>query len=369
MMPILTLSTTTAVQQWSEIIAGLGTVILTVFLVVLYKRQQEQLAAQHEAVLEVTDVEWYGDRAIVWVSNFGNGVAKNLSLATLVKSDVGNHRTHTVRSTALKRIDKDGEWTNHIQSGEEDIPFHGKSKVGQIAPQDWPRDWMSLSFSAFVRRAKREGATEVKFCHVVQGAELSKNSCWDQIEPMTQSVNPQNFDSCHTLENLPSVTKHGLDSTFYPYFRESSIRKWAVNIYSLIVRTFDILSPGITVQPRVLDASGTKRVKRVLLKRQLKRKAGSLRDSVPAPAQVRKLSSVLSRYSGQDLVLLLVLLFASMVVGSVYFPTLGTVQIPFPHTTFALNLGPQIIGLLAVALTGCLSIYIVHLLNRYRSFA
>jgi hypothetical protein len=38
--------------QWSEIVVGLGSVVLTILLVVLYKRQQEQLAAQHEAVLE-----------------------------------------------------------------------------------------------------------------------------------------------------------------------------------------------------------------------------------------------------------------------------------------------------------------------------
>lgn len=262
----------TAVHQWSQIIAGLGTVILTVFLVLLYKRQQEQLAAQHEAVLEVSNVEWYDDRAIVWVSNFGNGVAQHLSLVTLVKSDNDDHREYTLRGNALKRIDKEGEWTNIIQPGEENVPFHGKSKVGQLAPTDWPSAWISLSFSGFIRRAKDSGATEVKFCHVVKGAELSGSSCWDRVNPMNQSTNPQKFDFQHSLENLPTRTEHGLDDTFYPYFKKSVIRKWAIRTYVLWLQFFNRVLPKITVRPRELDASGTRRVKRVVLKRQLKKK-------------------------------------------------------------------------------------------------
>lgn len=256
---------------WSKVIAGLGSVILTILLVILYKRQQEQLAAQHEAILEVTDVEWHNrDRGIFWVSNFGNGVAKDLFLTTLVKSDSGDHRTHAVRSTALTRIDKDGEWTNVLQAGEEDIPFHAKSKVGQQAPSYWSDDWTTLRFSPFIREAKENGATEVKFCHVIHGAELSGNACWDQVQPMTQSVDPQEFETDHSLGNLPSVTKHGLDKTFYPYFRSSFLRKWIFWVYAKGVRGLNRVIPKITLRPRVLDASGTRRVKRVLLKHQLR---------------------------------------------------------------------------------------------------
>lgn len=257
-------------QQWSEIIAGIGTVVLTIFLVLLYKRQAEQLEAQHEALIEVTDVEWYDDKAIIWVSNFGNGVAKNLRLATLVKSDTGEHREYIVRSNSLKRIDKEGEWTNLIRPGEENVPFHGTSKIGEMAPRNWPGDWISIKFSNFIRTARDNGATEVKYSHVVQGAELSGNSCWDRINPMTQSVNPQDFDWNHTLENLPGKTEHGLDDTFYRYFRSSFFWDLTMRLYVFLIRMLNRVIPKIQLRPRNLDASGTKRVKRVLLKRDLK---------------------------------------------------------------------------------------------------
>lgn len=257
-------------QQWSEIIAGLGTVVLTVFLVLLYKRQARQLEAQHEAVLEVTNVEWYGDRAIIWVSNFGNGVAKRLRLTTLVKSDTGEHREYTVQANSLKRIDKEGEWTNLIQPGEEKVPFQGTSKVGKLAPRSWPGDWISLKFSNFIRRARDNDSTEIKYTHVVKGAELSGNSCWDRIDPMTQSVNPQDFRRKHSLGNLPKKTKHGLDNTFYRYFRTSIFWKWAVRLYVFSIRILNKVIPKVKLRPRSLDASGTKRVKRVILKRDIR---------------------------------------------------------------------------------------------------
>jgi hypothetical protein len=258
----------------------LGTVVLTVFLVLLYKRQARQLEAQHEAVLEVTSVEWYGDKAIIWVSNFGNGVAKNLNLATLVKSDTGEHREHIVRSNSLKRIDKEGEWTNLIQPGEERVPFYGTSKVGKLAPRNWSGDWISIKFSNFIRTARDNDSTEIKYTHIVQGAELSGNSCWDRIDPMTQSVNPQDFDREHSLGNLPGKTKHGLDNTFHRYFRTSIFCKWAVRLYVFLIRILNKIIPKMKIRPRNLDASGTKRVKRVILKRNITEFYGNLKSKV-----------------------------------------------------------------------------------------
>lgn len=276
-------------QQWSSLVAGLGTVVLTAFLVILYQRQKEQLAAQHKAVLEVTDVEWYGDRAILWVSNFGNGVAENLHLTTLVKSETGEHRTHAGRSNALKRIDKDGEWTNLIQPGEEEVPFHATAKVGQPAPINWPADWTSLKFSSFVKEAKENGSTEVKYLPVVKGGELSGDVCYDTVYPMTRSVNPQEFEFEHSLGNLPSYTEHGLDETFIRYFRESTSWKLAFNMYERVINVLNWPLPVITLRPRILDASGTKRVKRVLLKRDLKHLATVTKKQIVSfPSSVRE---------------------------------------------------------------------------------
>jgi hypothetical protein len=267
-------------EHWSELIAGIGSVVLTGFLVILYKRQQRQLAAQHEAILEVTDVEWYGDKGIFWISNYGNGVAKNLSLSTLVKSNAGDHRTHSVRSNALKRIGKEGEWTNLIEPGEERVPFYGTSKVGQVPPPNWHNKWASCKFSKFVQKAKENNATEVKFCHVVEGAALSGVGCWDRVDPVNQSFDPQDFDYKNSLGNLPSFRKDTSDNTFYPYFRNSITRKWIFKVYEKSVDFMNWLLPWISLGPRAWDASGTKRVKRVLLRQQLRTKTESLRGSI-----------------------------------------------------------------------------------------
>lgn len=353
----------TAIHQWSQIIAGLGTVILTIFLVILYRGQRDQLAARHEAVLEVTEVEWYRDKAIIWISNFGNGVAKDLFLTTLVKSNTGDHQTYALRSQGLKRIDKQGTWTNLIQPGEEDIPFHGKSVLGSVAPQTWARGWVPISFSTFVRRAKGNGSTEVKFCHVVNGVELSGDTCWDRLEPMDQIVNPQDFNRTHSLSDLPSVTKSGASNAFYPYFRESTIRNFAVRIYARALYFINKLFPRIKLRPRPLDASGTKRVKRVLLKRQLEQKADLVRQRVPEVLTGENWRVIIP---GKQTVMILFLVTLSMIVGWLYFPPFDLTSIFMSQNEFVPAFSPilPLLGPLSLALTGLLSAYLVFLLRR-----
>jgi len=275
------------VFQWSEIVAGLGSVVLTILLVVLYKRQQEQLAAQHEAVLEVTGVNWEGDNATVYISNFGNGVAKRLQLATLVQVDTGDHRYYTMRSNVMERIDKNeevpveiqrqegnllferGGRPNAIRPEEENIPFEGKSRVGKPAPINFKGDWTGRDFSDFIRDMKDEGSTEVKYIHAVVGNQLSNKRVAESIYITTRSVNPQNFVRKHSLENLPGVTEHGYDHTFDHYFRSTWWTWFKDRIYFARFRFLNWLLRGRGPRIRPLDASGKKRVKRVLLRRQI----------------------------------------------------------------------------------------------------
>jgi hypothetical protein len=287
------------VFQWSEIVAGLGSVVLTILLVVLYKRQQEQLAAQHEAVLEVTGVDWEGDRATVYISNFGNGVAKRLRLATLVQVDTGDHRYYTIRSNVMERMDKkesipddmQQQWgnalfdrggrPNAIQPEEEDIPFEGKSRVGKPAPINFKGEWIGRDFSDFIRDVKKEGSTEVKYLHAVVGNQLSNRRVAEPIYMTTRSVNPQDFVRKHSLENLPGVTEHGYDHTFDHYFRStwwSWFKDW---IYFTRVRFLNWLLRGRGPRVRPLDASGKKRVKRVLLRQDVSYFLRRIKNRIP----------------------------------------------------------------------------------------
>lgn len=254
--------------QWSRVVAALGTLILTIYLATLYKRQQEQLAANHEAILETTDPRWNGDTVSVSISNFGNGVAKDLRLTTLVYVDTGAHREYTLRSSFMKRQDTQGEGTHIIQPGEEDIRFEGTSKIGEPAPISAPYDWAGTSFKRFVMKMKEDGAREVKYRHIIQGSELSKKRCFDRLDRMTVSFNPQRFDHQHSLENMPSGVEYGYDDIFQPFFREPTIDwDW---IYYNGIRLLDRILPKVTIQLRNLDSSGVRRVKRVLLRRRIK---------------------------------------------------------------------------------------------------
>ena len=189
------------ISQWSEVVSGLGSIVLSLLLVILYKRQQEQLSANNKALLDVSSVEWDRDKATIELSNYGNGVATNLSLLTLAYVDNGGHRRYVAKSNHLKRQDKSGEWANTIRPEEEDIEFKGKSRIGKMAPDTWPNDWIPTYFSSFIREMRATGSEEVKYLHVVKGAELSNDVCLTTVAPSTRIVNPQNFEQRSSVED------------------------------------------------------------------------------------------------------------------------------------------------------------------------
>lgn len=258
------------VLQWNEIVTGLGTVVLTIFLVILYKRQQEQMAANHKAVLEVTDFEWDGDEATVYVSNFGNGVAKDLALATLVYVDTGEHRKYTLRLNHMKRQDKQGEWTNVITPGEEEIPLKGKSIVGKLAPISWSNNWIDTNFGDFIIDMSEKGANEVKYLHLVRGVELSNKRCIAMLQATTSGLNPQKFDHHHSLQDMPHIIRYGHDNTFLPYLHKSTTDRIMNWIYINKIQFLNWILPKVTIRSRPLDTSGTRRVKRVILRRNIR---------------------------------------------------------------------------------------------------
>ncbi|WP_152420498.1 hypothetical protein [Halococcus thailandensis] len=257
------------VLEWSQTIGALGSVFVSLLLAILYKRQQEQLAADNKALLEVSSVEWDRDDATLKMSNFGNGVAADLSLVTLAYVDTGEHRVYSSRRSFLKREDKEGEWANTIRPEEEDIIFHGKSKIGNMAPDGHPRRWYGINFSLFIKQIASRGATEVKFIHIIKGSELSKSPCFEVVSPWTQIINPQDFGPSNSLENLPSVSFHGSDDTFTPYFRQDTISQISPWIYHKGIRIMNTI-PKVDIQSRPLDASGLKPVKRVFLRAKIK---------------------------------------------------------------------------------------------------
>lgn len=259
------------VLQWNEIVATVGSIILTLFLIILYKRQQEQLAADHKAWLEVSDAEWDGDEATIQLSNFGNGTAANLKLVTLAYIETGEHQEFSIMRNSMKRPNKEGTWANVIQAGEEDVTLTGKSRVGRPGPEDWSRNWIPSPFSQFVLDLKRMDVETVKILPIIQGIELSNSIIYATVYSTPISFNPQNFEQGDSMQNLPSVVVHSNDDTFEPFFRKSSfdkIKRWT---YFNGIQLINLV-PGVSLQVRVANISGMGLVKTDSLQHKIKQK-------------------------------------------------------------------------------------------------
>lgn len=110
-----------------------------------------------------------------------------------------------------------------------------------------------------------EGSEEVKYKHLVRGSELSGNRCYDAFNPTTRSVPPQELDQSHSLENPPQVTEYGSDDTFWPYLREQTIFEMLKGrFYGYRIRLMNFFILVYNIRARPYDASGMKRVKRVI---------------------------------------------------------------------------------------------------------
>ena len=71
--------------RWGEIIGALGSILLSLALAVLYYQQYNLLKIERTPSLEVSDSEINGDELILKVSNYKEGLAKNLRLRTTVE--------------------------------------------------------------------------------------------------------------------------------------------------------------------------------------------------------------------------------------------------------------------------------------------
>lgn len=255
--------------QWTEIITAIFAVAFSALLAILYKRQQKELAANHASILDIADVEWNQDEATIHLSNYGNGVVWNLSLVTLMHIDNGAHRNYALKGVRLENQETQGKLSTAIQDDKEAVEFKAESKVQVPSHPGAPSDWVNASFSKFIRRMKREGASEVKYQHVIRGWELSGKRVTTPLPSLTQKINVESFEHDHSLEDHHDIWYVGGD-TFRPYFPISYSDKLKDRIYTKAVRLADSVIPRVSLRPRGLDLSGTKRIRRVLLKQAIR---------------------------------------------------------------------------------------------------
>ena len=101
------------------------------------ERQTEFAKLNHEPYLEVENFEFEGDRVIILLSNYGDGVAKNLQLQTVLEADCSNQIELTPAESKLRRQSEDGDSPGEGQAlrpGEQRVAFEGDAVAGFVGP-------------------------------------------------------------------------------------------------------------------------------------------------------------------------------------------------------------------------------------------
>lgn len=245
--------------EWSEVLSAVGILLLTFVLVILYKHQKDIQQEEHRGIVDVVDYRFEGDDVYLKLSNYGNSPIESLNLVTLVYADNGGHENYVARGNALKRQDREGEWSNILSDGEEEIPFKGSAKVGMPAPEETEIDWVSISFGNLLSRLKDSGAESVKFLLTVGWTEVSRGENAEPVHPSTFEVDlTDDWDGRYSLEDLPNRSMLGSDHTFDQYFTGPDFPQLLYLYYVYYGRWLGL--KRFISEPNPLNASGLARV-------------------------------------------------------------------------------------------------------------
>lgn len=153
--------------KWATVISGFGTVILTFFLVLLYRQQKELLAADQSPFIEVDDYNPKEGRLQVYLSNAGKGVATNLELVTVsIFSNLDNvgpgiaayNLTRESNSSDVKRRGRT------LQPAEECIGFNAIPLIGfRIGGPDKILDRATFNTAMSRLRGEEPGIIRIHF--------------------------------------------------------------------------------------------------------------------------------------------------------------------------------------------------------------
>lgn len=185
--------------KWGQVLGVLGSLILSGLLVWLYYQQYELLKIEQTPSLEVSDWEMNGDKITLYLSNFGEGLAKNLRLRTTVEfpteDDVNmvsdsRHRDSVEVFTVEHNIHRyeEGEQLRerNIMGTERKVEFRGEPPFPNPSGQGYG------NFQSGVGESLREEAYEFCFwIDVVYETEFGEEKAepvtvpgrWFEIEP------------------------------------------------------------------------------------------------------------------------------------------------------------------------------------------
>lgn len=203
--------------EWSSLLTGFLTLLLTVALVLLYKQQKDLFAENHRGLIDVVNSEFNGDAANLELTNFGNGVVTDLSLVTLLEFEGKEDKEFGIVGNRMERQDESaGAYT--IQANEVGIPFQANARLAYN--DDGERETRPLSY--VLTELSRNDISSVYCQFVVTGRDLTGDEVREPVNypfevdlteaegPLTaQNINevfpsPAPFDTFHEFLSGPT---------------------------------------------------------------------------------------------------------------------------------------------------------------------
>lgn len=165
---VIVIATLALRPAWRQVLnsnQGVVSAILSSLLVLLYFGQhrllRRQLELEHKPHVEIQEYETDGRKLIVWLSNFGNGVATNIELEGCIDFNETDNLRSGCASDRFRRVGEEGDYKkrvgNSLRPGEHNIRFVSEPAV-DITPDEPNQGW---GLTAATGRLAPDGIEEV----------------------------------------------------------------------------------------------------------------------------------------------------------------------------------------------------------------
>lgn len=152
--------------RWGDVVSGLGLLLFTAFLVILYRQQKTLLSRSykttHKAKIEV-DFQYTGgeDELYLDLSNVGNGVATDLDLVILgIYTDADGTVQDGILTKPLYRLDRGDAYTRgSLEAREREIEYRARLSFPSL-------DGIDHTFPSGLQKIKDKESLDVVRLHI-----------------------------------------------------------------------------------------------------------------------------------------------------------------------------------------------------------
>jgi len=123
-----------SIQTWGEPLAGIGSLVLSGALVLLYRKQHKlqksNFEADHRAVVDIESYQSLKKDFNLYLSNVGNGVATDLELITVtVLPESAPLASGVTTNRVSKKLVQGGKGRQSIKAGEDNEEYYSRPAI------------------------------------------------------------------------------------------------------------------------------------------------------------------------------------------------------------------------------------------------